>query len=282
MIKIGIVGHGFVGKAVNYAFNTAKVEFTIADPRIGTSVEDIAANNCDVVFVAVPTPMGDCGVIDGSIVYSVVSELMHKTSTLIVLKSTVTPEIISSITMMDNHDRFVYNPEFLTEANANQDFVNATFHVIGGSANNFDKLVKVYKNYSRCVHFNFHHVSVTEASFIKYTINTFLATKVTFFNQLYDTVAKWDCSYDTIAKVVSQDPRIGKSHMQVPGPDDRRGYGGACFPKDTTAFYNFARTGDGETGLTLLKKAIDINTQYRVQYALDEREKEQNVKFGDV
>ena len=274
-LKLGIVGHGFVGKAVEFGFDTANVDIEIADPRLGTSIDDLSSD-LDMVFVAVPTPMSDTGEIDASIVRDVVEQLIRDTKSIVVLKSTVTPDIVNELSLLD-HKRFVYNPEFLTEANAEQDFVNSTFNVIGGYLATCITVATMYQTYSKCRNAAPVYTSAVEASFIKYTINTFLSTKVTFFNQLKDQVDRFDnADFKSITSAVKLDPRIGGSHMQVPGPDGRRGFGGACFPKDTNAFHHFS-----EGGFDLLSKVLDINSGYRLQYDLDAREKEQNVKFGD-
>ena len=119
-------------------------------------------------------------------------------------------------------------------------------------------------------------MSLQEASFVKYTINSFLAMKVLFFNQLYDAVGDTSANFATIIKAVGSDGRIGSSHTSVPGHDGKQGYGGACFPKDTSAFVNYSNR------LTLIEKCIEINNTYRSQYELDEREKEQHVNYGQT
>lgn len=273
---MAVVGHGFVGKAVSFGFDTEMVEQIAIDPNYGNSVEDLySTQSLDVAFVCVPTPMSSSGRIDDSIVVDVTEKLISNTECLVVLKSTVTPEIVSRLSEM-SPNRFVYNPEFLTEANANEDFVNAKFNVFGGERKAAGKLAMMYTMYSKMYNPQNVYVTATEASFVKYTINTFLSTKVTFFNQLKELTDKQGCDFDAIVGAVKLDDRIGSSHMQVPGPDGRRGFGGACFPKDTNAMRYYSK-GDFD----LLDKVLDINNSYRVQYDLDEREKEQNVKFGD-
>lgn len=275
-LNMAVVGHGFVGKAVTYGFDTKHVDLVAIDPNYGNSVEDLyGAESLDVAFVCVPTPMSDTGRIDDSIVVDVTEKLIHNTECLVVLKSTVTPEIVAKLAEL-SPKRFVYNPEFLTEARANQDFVNATFNIFGGDLEASATVASMYTNYSKMLDPQNVFVSAAEASFVKYTINTFLSTKVTFFNQLKDLADKHGCNFDRITEAVALDNRIGSSHMNVPGPDGRRGFGGACFPKDTNALHYFSG-GDFD----LLKKVLDINSAYRLQYDLDEREKEQNVKFGD-
>lgn len=88
-IKILIVGHGFVGKAVDYGFTHPKVKKTIVDPKYGTNISSDNILDYDLVFVCVPTPMGSDGNIDTSIIDKVIRQV--KKAKLVVVKSTVTP-----------------------------------------------------------------------------------------------------------------------------------------------------------------------------------------------
>ena len=194
--------------------------------------------------------------------------------TLIVIKSTVTPDVISNYKYWNN---VVYNPEFLTEKSACEQFVNPEFHIFGGESYNTEKLEEYYEKYSLCTPCPSYHMNHEEASLVKYSINSFLATKITFFNQLYDLCRiNGNVNFNTIIKAVGADNRIAPSHTKVPGFDGKQGYGGACFPKDTLAFAKFSNE------LSLLAKAIEINNDYRSQYERDEREKEQNIQFNHV
>lgn len=270
-IKIGIIGHGFVGKAVEYGFTHRDVEKHIIDPKYGTTIDNLPSD-CDIAFVCVPTPMHD----NGAILKSVVSELHNRFAygrCLIVIKSTITPEVIGNFA----YSGVVYNPEFLAEKSAMHDFVNPQFHVFGGDANDTKYLEAVYNTYSLCNPCHTFHVSHIDASFIKYGINTFLATKVTFFNQLFDVVNDVErANFASIIAAIGSDERIGSSHTKVPGFDGKQGFGGACFPKDCAALFNY------DNRLTLLGESIRINNDYRSRYELDEREKEQNVDYGQT
>ena len=268
-MKILIVGHGFVGQAVDYGFSHPAVEKTIVDPKYNTRIDAIDCDSFDCVFVCVPTPMGDRGTIDSSIISDVLSYLNN--AKLVVVKSTVTPDIVC--TWPKN---VVYNPEFLTEKSANEQFVDPQFHIMGGCPTATHQLEYIYDQYSLCNPCPVLHMSLQEASFVKYTINSFLAMKVTFFNQLYDAVGDTDSNFGTIIKAVGMDKRIGHSHTKVPGFDGKQGYGGACFPKDTSAFTKFSDK------LTLLEECIRINNDYRSQYELDNREIEQHVNYGQT
>lgn len=272
MKNIAIVGHGYVGKAVEYGFNTKKNKITLIDPALyGNSVEDI--KKCDVAFVCVPTPFGADGSIDASIVVDVTEKLLDQTTALVVIKSTVIPSIVKELS--EKNGRVIYNPEFLTERNALNDFVNPPMHIFGGEEKATEMLQKLYDENSRCARCNVYHMSAQEAAFVKYAINSFLATKVMWFNQYKELVESHGADYDIIISAVGNDPRISHSHTAVPGPDGRSGYGGACFPKDTNALAAFA----GSDYLSILKLVIAENNCVRSQYELDDREKEQNVVY---
>lgn len=270
-IKILIIGHGFVGKAVDYGFSHPKVEKTIVDPKYGRDISSVNVLDYDCIFVCVPTPMGSSGAIDASIVTSVLQQLGAVKYAPIILKSTVPPNIIQN---WSDNANFVYNPEFLTEKSANEQFVDPQFHVLGGHSKFTHIVEQLYDNYSLCNPCPVFHMTAEEASFVKYSINSFLAMKVLFFNQLYDAVNDTDANFATIIKAVGADKRIGYSHTKVPGFDGKQGYGGACFPKDTSAFTKYSNR------LTLLEECIRINNDYRSQYELDDREIEQHVNYG--
>lgn len=286
--RLGIVGHGFVGRAVEYAFTHPLVDLHIADPKYDTSVDDMLEFDPMCVFVCAPTPMNpESGFVDASIVEDAVLKLIEHTEALVVVKSTITPDIIDRLynsMFEDGVDRFVYNPEFLTEKSAEEQFVNADFHVLGGTERGTAELTQIYDIFSLCKSDTYYRMSAAEASFVKYGINAFLATKVTFFNQFFDLVNMFGCSYNIITRAMGSDPRVGIGHTRVPGYDRKRGFGGACLPKDTNALLKFSEIKDEEGNVVsfdLLKNVLDINNRYRQNYELDEREKVNNITFGD-
>ena len=279
-MHIAIVGHGFVGKAVDYGFPDTMCEKHIVDPLRNTSISDLDDQEIDLTFVCVPTPMGEDGSINSSIIESVVNHLLKNVSGYIVIKSTVTPDIISKLFAKDVMHRMIYNPEFLTEKSANEDFVNPFMHVFGGNPNATAALEYIYKYYSICKPCPTYHMSSTDASFVKYGINSFLATKVLWFNQFYDVVTKHGGNFGKIVGAITEDKRVGRSHTTVPGFDGKRGFGGACFPKDTTALLAFSKSL--ETEMSVLKEAIRANNNYRAPYEKDKREIEQNIKFSNT
>ena len=285
-LRMGIVGHGFVGKAVEYGFYHTMVEHFLVDPNYDTSLDDLIKWTPQVVFVCAPTPQNsETGFVDSSIVEDAVLKLMHHTNAFVVVKSTVTPDIIDRLyNSMDprDFDRFVYNPEFLTEKSACEDFVNAEYHVFGGTASACDEISQIYDVFSNCKSDKYYRMSGCEASFVKYATNAFLATKLTFFNQLRDLVDGFDCSYNIITRAMGADDRVGIKHTRVPGPDKKRGFGGACLPKDTMALLKFSETRGKENRFDLLENVLTINNEYRKIYELDQREKVNNITFGDA
>ena len=275
--KIGIVGHGFVGKAVDYGFTNPLVEKFYVDPNYGTTIDDLIEWEPDLSFICAPTPMMDNGAIDATIVQDAVLKLVSHTPGAVIIKSTVTPQIIqnlwTTLHFREFDNRVVYNPEFLTEKSALADFVEGENHIFGGTPEAVAGALWAYDMFSLCNLKNVHKTGPLEASLIKYSLNTYLAMKVTYFNQLYDICEKYGASFNNVVNGIRKDDRIGNTHMAVPGFDGKRGFGGACFPKDTLALVRENKE------FTLLEEVVKINNEYRNQYELDDREIAQNVNY---
>jgi nucleotide sugar dehydrogenase len=278
MLKVGIIGLGFVGNAIKNGFSVDTKIFSV-DPKLNTNVEDLVAFSPDLIFVCLPTPMRKNGFQDNSIIELVLGQLNDLLPDVIcVIKSTVLPNFLLEI--CKTREKLVYNPEFLREAHADYDFENSQFVILGGEKEDCEYVKKCYIKNSICKSNDFHFTDLASASLIKYSINAFLATKVLFFNELYDIfkLSNSDSDWNHFITVVSKDARIGKSHMQVPGFDGKRGFGGACFPKDTAALYKYSEQLNKT--MEVLKSVIKKNNLYRLKYDdLDDREKEQKVNF---
>jgi nucleotide sugar dehydrogenase len=277
-MKVAIVGYGFVGKATHNGLKN-DVETLLIDPKLDSSTEELKYFDANYVFICVPTPMSNDGSIDISIIESVFIDLdKYCTNSIIVLKSTVTPDIVESI--INARSNVVYNPEFLRERTADEDFINSELIIFGSSIDNCEKIASFYKDYTNCICKEYQFMPADKASLLKYTINSFLALKVLFFNEIYSIyqTLETNMEWQDFIKVLQIDTRIGNSHMQVPGPDGRYGFGGACFPKDTKALHSFSSKIGAESDL--IRDAITINNKIRSKYqTLDEREEEQNVNF---
>ena len=279
-MKVGIIGYGFVGKALAAGIKN-NVEILKIDPVLKTSIIDLKEFDPNICFICVPTPMKDDGSQDLTILRKVIDEINEISITaLIVLKSTVLPNYITSI--KHQIPNLIFNPEFLRERSANKDFLNSKLIVFGGPREQANSLANFYEKHTLCTSTHYQFTDLISASLIKYAINTFLATKVVFFNELNQIFNKSgaDDTWDSFINIISIDERIGSSHMQVPGLDDKLGYGGTCFPKDCKALIKYSE--EIESPFQLLKKSNQINNQIRKKYkGLSSREAEQNTNFND-
>jgi|TARA_B100001093_G_scaffold350324_1_gene334870 nucleotide sugar dehydrogenase len=240
MKKIGIVGQGFVGNAIYQKFkNYYKVLTYDLDSSKCNSTEE-ETMGCDIVFVCLPTPMNSMGECDISIVDEAIAGISNlgKAST-VVIKSTVVPGTTERLNEKYDNISIVFNPEFLTEANAVKDFENQNRIVLGGPRPTTTKIKRIYTKVFAGVHII--KTGSTHAEMIKYVTNTFLATKVSFANEIYQICEKMGLDYDKVIEYSTFDERLGNSHWNVPGPDGDFGYGGHCFPKDLMAMVNLAR-----------------------------------------
>lgn len=254
-MKIVIVGYGFVGKAVFNAFKD-KHEVVIVDPQYTTSeIKD--HHDADGVIICLPTPTTEDGICDVNIISNVMDEIPIFLPVLI--KSTVTPGIVNGFKELYPTHSIVYSPEFLRANSANEDFLNQRYVVLGGEDPElfwhelFNSTLPNCKMIFTCTE--------EEACMIKYSANSFLALKTSFFNQIYDVCEQTGMNFDTVRQVLVQDTRIGTSHTMVPGPDGERGWGGACFPKDTSAFIRWTQTIGAPA--TLVKSAVEYNDKVR-------------------
>lgn len=262
-LKIGIIGLGFVGSAIEAAYlgdPRLKIVTLDNDPKkecFGTYEELVDA---DAVFVCVPSPQSEDGSCDTGILSDVLSKLKNYHG-VIISKSTAPPDVYESL--QELHPNLVHAPEFLTAANAVKDYARGKLLIIGGKVLSYireaERIIMIgQREIERTV-----YCSIGEAALIKYTINTFLATKVIFMNEMSNLAEKMGYQWSTIEQAITQDPRIGKSHTKVPGPDGYYGFGGACFPKDTAALLKFAESQN--VSMNVLDAAVKKNIMIRLK-----------------
>ena len=247
-MKLGIIGQGFVGSAMYEGLrNFYEVStYDIDSSKCNSTLKHVCETS-DIVFVCLPTPMMSTGQCDTSILEDAIKSIDMTCSVkrpILVIKSTVPPgttERIESqyVNRADGSPdmKICFSPEFLTEANSFEDFKNQTRIIIGGSGAKKVKQVlrRPFPNIPIVV------TKSDTAEMVKYFTNCFLATKVTFANQMYDICDDAGIDYDKVCEYALYDTRIGKSHLAVPGPDGDRGFGGHCFPKDLAAMIDFAK-----------------------------------------
>jgi len=263
-MKLGIIGKGFVGSAVSNGFTDT--EQFIVDPKINkNTIEDLIDWTPEIIFVCVPTPQQDSHLdVDTHIAREVLKELDDNLfKGIVVLKSTITPHHLKQFKQLFDSLRLVYNPEFLTEANSLEDFINPNMQILGGDFNDCIEVEQAYIEYSEVKIVPTFKTDLTTASLIKYTINSWLATKVSFFNELFHLhqSSNAETTWEQFTDMLKRDPRVGDSHMQVPGPDGMFGFGGHCLPKDTKALLYYSKLEGAP--LTLLDQIITQNNDDR-------------------
>ena len=259
-LKIGIVGLGFVGEAVRNAYENMFTNIICidVDPKKNTGTyADL--QDCDAVFVCVPSPSKESGECDTGILNAVLY-FLRDYKNVIISKTTAPPQFYEKMQLV--YPNLVHIPEFLTAANATEDYLKEQNAIIGGKIaayrNEAERIIKLVQPITMV-----EHCSIGEAAFVKYTINCYLATKVVFMNEMSELAVAHGYRWDSIRVLLAEDNRIGLSHMQVPGPDGYYGFGGMCFPKDTTAWVKYASKLGVQ--LSILKSAIKKNVLLRLQ-----------------
>lgn len=264
--KIGIVGKGYVGGAMYENFKDVFEVHVWDTDQTKRTVDtfDQFVETVDIIFVCVPTPMKDNGECDTSIVESVIRDIANvDRRKYVVIKSTVTPGTTERLAA-DNNMVIGFNPEFLTEANYIADFRNQPLIILGvDDAGLGTVLAQIYYEFNDRVDARSHVIQRTtkEAELFKYLANSFLATKVIFANEFKKLCDAVNVEYGRIAEVAVLDKRLGHTHWRVPGPDGLPGFGGSCFPKDTSALIQYA-DNFGAT-LWLITEATYINDEIR-------------------
>ncbi len=277
-MRVAIVGFGFVGKALCNGIKE-NVDVYKVDPQLNTKIKDLEDFKPQIIFICIPTPMKSDGSQDISSLKEVISDLKEFSSnSLIVLKSTILPDNVNEVKNVIPN--IVYNPEFLRERYANDDFINSNLIILGGEDKSTKSIGKFYTQHTNCKNHDYQYTDLVTASLIKYVINTFLSLKVVYFNELYNIFNELESSssWQNFIDIISIDKRIGDSHMDVPGPDGRLGFGGPCFPKDCNALIKYSY--DLGHPFKLLEEASKINNKIRSQYKqLTKRETDQNINF---
>jgi len=262
-LNIGIVGYGFVGGSVGYGFGNPSVHQVIVDPQHSNrTLKDCIER--DIIFVCVPTPPSEDGSIDVSIADSVLQELNDLAyAGIVVIKSTIIAEQLTRFQKDYGNLRLVYNPEFLTEANAHWDFCNPPMQILGGKWEDCEFVEQAYVKLSKVKVVPTFKTDIITASLLKYTINSFLATKVIFMNELrhLHESSGADTTWEQFTDMLTRDVRIGSSHISVPGPDGYFGFGGHCFPKDTSALLHYAESLGVD--MSVLRQAVETNKEVR-------------------
>jgi len=267
-MKIGIVGQGYVGTAIKVGFESyydLETYDKFSATKSTCELFDLVAE-CKVIFVCVPTPMNTDGSCHTDIVESVVKEIDDWTSRkgikdnpIVVLKSTIPPGTTDRLHKKYKNVNVIFNPEFLSEANFIEDFKNQTRVILGGTRKGTNLLRQVYSKVFPTAHI-IKTGSIT-AEMVKYMTNAYLATKVSFSNEVKQICDKLDIDYDKVVEYATLDDRLGKTHLSVPGPDGDLGFGGHCLPKDINALISVAHELNIQT--EVLEAVVETNDKVR-------------------
>ena len=265
-IKVGVIGNGFVGEAISFAFSSIS-DIYIYDIDPSKCLNDIeSVHNCDFVFVCVPTPMYE----DGSQDLSYVESAFQKATDgpVYILKSTVLPGTTDRLTKKYPKIKIIFSPEFLTERTAKLDMLTQSRIILGGELSLTEKAKTLFNQ-----RFKIKNIIQTDsktAELTKYMNNTFFATKVSIMNEFKMLSDKIGANWEDALRGFVSDGRIGDSHLNVPGHDGKLGYGGTCFPKDVNALLSFSKKHNIE--LNTIKGGWSTNLNVRVDKDWEKKE----------
>ena len=243
----GIVGNGFIGRTLYKAFTKANLDVKQYDinPELSKNpLEEVA--NCKYVFICVPTPMnldtGEC--FTGIVEKACTSVRQHSKDSILVIKSTIPPGTTYRLNL--HFGKVLFCPEFLTEANPYEDFVNSNSHMVGFSTEDTrkyaeslinDVFVKMYTQ-GVIVSSQTYCVFSTHAEMCKYMRNTYLATRLSYFTEMKQICDKLDIDFDITKFLAGLDERVGNHYNRI--DEEEPEYSGSCLPKDINGLICFA------------------------------------------
>ena len=255
--RIGVIGHGYVGESQSFAFSPS-FDVRVYDKDSLKSTHSLnEVLDSDFIFVCVPTPMKKDGSQDLSFVENFFKTA--KEGPIYIIKSTVIPGTTNLLNEKFKNLKIIFSPEFLTERTAKLDILTQTRIILGGNKNLTTEVREIYN-----IRFKNKTVIETDsltAEYIKYMNNTFFASKVSIMNEFYRLAKHLGVDWETALYGFVSDQRIGDSHLNVPGPDGKLGFGGTCFPKDINAFISFAKKNN--VNMNVLEAAWKTNLEVR-------------------
>lgn len=248
--NITIAGYGFVGNAHAQVLKN-HFNINVVDPKM--NFKKVSDYKTDALIICVSTPESE----DGSCYMKNVYDVLNDTDVDIpvLIKSTISLEGWEQIEWDYPDHNITFCPEYLRAQTALEDFLNTTeLHLSNNS--NYNLWIDVFRKPFPKVKYALG--SPKSLILNKYCRNSFLALKVSFFNQIFDLCKEYDIDYEEFTNMISLDPRIGNSHMEV---TSERGFGGHCFPKDTSALEYTANLKGVD--LSILSEAIEYNKRIR-------------------
>lgn len=248
---VGICGLGFVGEAIHAFLN----KFKHSSLNENNLIQDILVYdkyrkintldtlfNADILYLCIPTPYDEqlqsynMDEIDNTLF--LLAELKY--TGIILLKSTVLPNYCVNINKQYPGLQVVHNPEFLTARTAEEDFEQQNHIILGyteQSQSAIQTVTDFYKTLFPCALLSIN--SANESALTKLACNSFYATKVQFFTELYLLCDQIGVEFNTVKNLMLQNNWINPMHTVIPGPDGQLSFGGACLPKDISALNQY-------------------------------------------
>lgn len=257
MSNIVIQGQGVVGLAterlLRFCSSVDRIEFDDPPKRIYADNWDDADWN----IICVPTPLSSLdqqSLEIKSVVDAVVNAQSRGFTGTYVIRSTLSLDTIGSFDWLG--EKLIIWPEFVRADHWEQDAVNPKLMLFGG-----EDSVRFSNLFGMMPRTHMMHVSPRTAVLIKLAVNAFLATKVTFANQMHALCQEHGIDYALLEEAFKHESRLGKTHWSVPGPDGQMGFGGACLPKDTAALMHELELAGLDVGF--FRSLFDINNKVR-------------------
>ena len=266
-MKVAIIGYGYVGKAYHKIFKEAVLYDPYnSDSGFGSATKE-QVNECDIALIAVPTPTSDDGSsCDTSIVEEVFSWL---DVSIALIKSTIKPGTTEMLQEKFPDIGIAFSPEFVGEGGYFVPFwkyphaTDPTYHdfqIFGGQKEHTKLLAELFiRNVGP--HIKIYQVDAKTAEVIKYTENMYIATKVTFVNEMYEICKAMGVEWVDVREGWLLDKRVSRMFTGVFTDPGRRGFQGKCLPKDTKALISSAQ----EHGYSaeFLKAVLESNNRIR-------------------
>ena len=255
---VGVIGNGFVGETIAFAFSpTSEVKVYDVNPLKTTHTLNEVMEQ-EFIFICLPTPMSTDGSQDLSFIENFFESVSPKEETIFIIKSTVLPGTTNQLIEKYGYN-IIFSPEFLTERTAKLDMLTQARIIFGGDEK-LTKKVEVLFN-DRFMNRHIIHMDSKTAEFVKYMNNTFFAAKVSLMNEYYRLATNIGIDWDKALYGFASDGRIGDSHLHVPGPDGKLGFGGTCFPKDINALITMSNVAG--CSMNILESAWKTNLEVR-------------------
>lgn len=249
MAEVAIIGLGFVGGAMFKSFTEKGVNVygydKYKDGGIGNIETCLRAN---MIFLCLPTLYNEkTEEYDKSAIHEVINYL-HQTkyNGVMIMKSTVEPGTITDLMFKYSGIRIIHNPEFLTARTAYHDFHNQKRIILGITQSVVREEVDMIHDFYH-KHYPSSEIVICdsrESECMKIFVNCFYASKIQLFNEFYMICDHMNLNYTNVKNLMLGNGWINPRHTNVPGPDGKFSYGGACFPKDTKALLSYMRRED--------------------------------------